>query len=311
MKMNDQRDGLPVRRYEYVNHHILDSNRWNQFTHRPGDIIISTSYKAGTTWMQTIVANLVFQDGAMPQPVLLMSPWLDMRHRPLDAALVNLDGQTHRRFIKSHLPLDALPYYPAARYIIVGRDPRDVFMSLLAHHGNYTAEAIAQFNSVSVEIGREFPVDLGEASHAWRNWLTRGSFSWERRWLSILVPSAPFPVLVGIQASPQHLPGSLRQNPRGSGEGNSFGRRVSRYRDRRGIAAGYSRAHQLCHHEARLQREDQSTFSRDVSGRWGHFHEQGQQRALARSPRRCGHGCLRSRKGTNHDPGRGELARTG
>lgn len=36
----------------------------------------------------------------------------------------------HRRFFKSHLPLDALPYREEAKYIYVGRDTRDVFMSM-------------------------------------------------------------------------------------------------------------------------------------------------------------------------------------
>jgi hypothetical protein len=49
------RDAKPVRRHVYRNHH-LDSTRWDRFEHRRDDIIISTSYKAGTTWMQTIVA---------------------------------------------------------------------------------------------------------------------------------------------------------------------------------------------------------------------------------------------------------------
>ena len=33
----------------YQNHH-LDSTRWDKFIPRPDDIVITTSYKAGTTW---------------------------------------------------------------------------------------------------------------------------------------------------------------------------------------------------------------------------------------------------------------------
>lgn len=55
----------PQRTHVYQNHH-LDSTRWNYFAHRPGDIVISTSYKAGTTWMQSIIDHMrmIWKDGA-------------------------------------------------------------------------------------------------------------------------------------------------------------------------------------------------------------------------------------------------------
>jgi hypothetical protein len=40
-----------------------------------------------------------------------------------------VEGVQHRRFLKSHLPLDGLPYRESAKYIYVGRDSRDIFMS--------------------------------------------------------------------------------------------------------------------------------------------------------------------------------------
>ena len=43
-----------------------------------------------------------------------------------------LDGQP-RRIVKSHLPLDVIPYYPEVRYIVAARDARDVFMSFWNH----------------------------------------------------------------------------------------------------------------------------------------------------------------------------------
>jgi len=42
----------------YRSHH-LDSERWGHVTLRPGDVVISTSMKAGTTWMQRIMSLLV------------------------------------------------------------------------------------------------------------------------------------------------------------------------------------------------------------------------------------------------------------
>ena len=49
-----------------------------------------------------------------------------MLTRALDDVVADLDAQTHRRFIKTHTPLDGLPHDPRVTYIGVGRDPRDV-----------------------------------------------------------------------------------------------------------------------------------------------------------------------------------------
>lgn len=169
---------LPKKTREYTNHMALDSTRWEVYKHRPGDIVISTSYKTGTTWMQTIVANLLFQDGLFPAPVSVMSPWLDMAIPPLDKVSEALEGQTHRRFIKSHLALDGLPYFETARYIVVSRDVRDVFMSIWNHHTGYTDQARAIFKERAASFGREFP-DFEDIHDMWRVWIDSGAFEWE------------------------------------------------------------------------------------------------------------------------------------
>jgi aryl sulfotransferase len=131
--------GLPERTRIHQNHH-LDGTRWEAYRPREGDIVIATSYKAGTTWTQGIVANLLFPDQRFPAPPWQMSPWLDHRLRPLEDVVSGLEAQRHRRFIKTHLSLDGLPYYPQVSYIFVSRDGRDVFMSLWNHYRNYTDE---------------------------------------------------------------------------------------------------------------------------------------------------------------------------
>ena len=170
---------LPVKNRDYVAHAIIDSSRWDNYRPREDDIVISTSYKAGTTWTQNIVANLLFQDGELPGPGMTLSPWLDMRHRPLEPLLAHIEAQTHRRFIKTHLALDGLPFYEQVRYVVVGRDPRDVFMSLLNHHNGYTDEAKAGFTAMAKKVGVPFPIDIGTPREAWKGWMTRGSFEWE------------------------------------------------------------------------------------------------------------------------------------
>jgi hypothetical protein len=82
------------------------------------------------------VSLLVFDSVELPQPLAHISPWLDMLTRPLADVVAELDAQTHRRFIKSHLPLHALPFDERVTYITVGRDPRDAAVSRRNHWDN-------------------------------------------------------------------------------------------------------------------------------------------------------------------------------
>jgi aryl sulfotransferase len=165
-------DQVPQRVREYPNHH-LDSTRWDSFRPRPGDVIISTTYKAGTTWMQRIVSLLVFGAGPLPRPLSEISPWIDLRVVPLDSVLDTLEAQEHRRFVKSHLPFDALQYYPEARYIFVARDTRDVFMSLFNHYRSHTDGAYEMFASGDPE-GGPLPRCPDDPREFWRSWMTQG-----------------------------------------------------------------------------------------------------------------------------------------
>ncbi len=170
---------LPQKTREYDQHPIIDGKRWRVYNHRPGDIIISTSYKAGTTWMQTIVANLLYQDGEFPAPVSVMAPWLDMALPPLDEVAAELEAQTGRRFIKTHLPLDGIPFFEGNRYIFVGRDGRDVFMSLWNHHTNYNDQMRGALDEFERQSGRDFPTDYADIRALWKAWIGSGWYDWE------------------------------------------------------------------------------------------------------------------------------------
>ena len=121
---------------------IDDSARWQQLTLRDGDIIVTTPAKSGTTWMQMCCALLIFQQPQPPAPMAVLSPWLDMLTWPIDEVVALLDAQTHRRFIKTHTPLDGLPDDPRVTYVCVGRDPRDAALSMENHMANMDLEAV-------------------------------------------------------------------------------------------------------------------------------------------------------------------------
>lgn len=129
---------------------IYDTARWAAYEHRPGDIIISTPPKCGTTWMQNIVGMLVLGSPELDRPMVELSPWLDQTIHDLDVKVAELRALEHRRWIKAHAPLDALPWHDDVTYVVVGRDPRDVAVSMDHHMSNMDIDRIIELRGDSV-----------------------------------------------------------------------------------------------------------------------------------------------------------------
>ncbi len=142
---------LPKKTREIDNNH-MDSTVWNEFNFRPDDIIIATYAKSGTTWTQQIVSQLIF-GGAEDVNVAEISPWLDLRIIPREVKLPLLEAQTHRRIVKTHLPLDAFVFRPDVKHIYIGRDGRDVMWSMHNHHINFTPEIMQEFHASPAREG--------------------------------------------------------------------------------------------------------------------------------------------------------------
>jgi aryl sulfotransferase len=121
-----------------------DSGRWTGFPFRQGDIVISTRSKTGTTWVQMICALLIFQNPDLPAPLGQLSPWLDHEIAPRAQVVAALENQQHRRFIKTHTPLDGIPLDPRATYIVTARHPLDMFVSLYHQGDNIDRERVRQ-----------------------------------------------------------------------------------------------------------------------------------------------------------------------
>ena len=152
---------------------VLDSQRWDHYRPRPGDIVIATYPKCGTTWMQRIVDLLVFQTPE-PRPVMEISPWVDRRFpEPVEAVMARIEAQDHRRFLKSHLPADGLPIFDEVKYVHVARDGRDACMSYHNHGTGFTPEMLEGLDQAGLKdeaIGRpypRFPADPAEHFHRW------------------------------------------------------------------------------------------------------------------------------------------------
>ena len=156
---------------------IYDSRRWRHYVPRRDDIVIVTYPKCGTTWMQRIVGLLIFQTRD-PKPIMQVSAWIDRRFpRPIEDVIAQIEAQKHRRFLKSHLPLDGLPFYDDVKYIHVARDGRDACISFHNHVVGYTDQALDQLNKAGMEdetIGRPYPCIPVDPRKFFHQWITRG-----------------------------------------------------------------------------------------------------------------------------------------
>lgn len=161
---------------------IFDSARWEAFEPRAGDIIISTPAKCGTTWMQNIVAMLVLGTTDFDRPMAELSPWLDQMLRGIDDVLADLATRQHRRFIKSHTPLDGLPWRDDITYVVVGRDPRDVAVSWQHHWDNMDLDRVAAQRDAAVGLDDlqelpPFPPPIDDPVERYWDWMSRRSTS--------------------------------------------------------------------------------------------------------------------------------------
>jgi hypothetical protein len=157
----------PARLHVYRNAGF-DSGRWDGFKVRDGDIIVCTPVKSGTTWTQMVCALLVHQSPRFPEPLTRLSRWLDRDVEPIDEVLAAYEAQRYRRIIKTHTPLDGLPYFEEASYVFCGRDPRDVFLSMADHMDNMSPAAIAELaRKAGLPPDAEYPTDRNQMFALW------------------------------------------------------------------------------------------------------------------------------------------------
>jgi aryl sulfotransferase len=181
--MDDHAIRWPRKTGELQNHHF-DSTVWNDFVFRDDDVVIASYAKSGTTWVQQIVGQLIF-DGAEDLLVAELSPWLDLRVPMKEVKLSILEAQKHRRFIKTHLPVEALVFSPKAKYIYIGRDGRDVAWSLYNHHANLNEQAYEALNNTPGRVGPPFPRPPADIRRYFLDWLEGNGYPFWPFWENI------------------------------------------------------------------------------------------------------------------------------
>jgi Sulfotransferase domain len=101
------------------------------------DVFVATYAKSGTNWMMQIAHQLIWHGAGEFDHIHSVVPWPDtMMMGPFQRYAVPLedarDWETspeRKRVIKTHFDWELLPYSEDARYIMVLRDPKDIFVS--------------------------------------------------------------------------------------------------------------------------------------------------------------------------------------
>ena len=200
----------PVKTREIHNSH-MNSTAWNDFKFRDDDVIIVTYAKSGTTWLQQIVTQLIL-GGAEDVSMHQLSPWVDLRITPPEA-LARLEAQTHRRSVKTHLPVDALVFSPKAKYIYIGRDGRDAAWSFFNHHFNASDDYFKVFNTGTIHGGPPLERGSGKVHDFYTGWMDGNGHPywpfWEhvRSWWNIR--NLPNVMLIHFSDMKSDLPGSI------------------------------------------------------------------------------------------------------
>jgi aryl sulfotransferase len=104
-----------------------------------------------------------------------VSPWVEARFRnTAEQMRAHLEAQTHRRCLKTHLPIDGLPLHDEVKYIHVARDGRDAVLSMHNHFTGFTDAQLALFDRIGREdpaIGRAYPRPPNDPLTFFRAWI--------------------------------------------------------------------------------------------------------------------------------------------
>ena len=115
-----------------------EKNPFRDYVPGNQDVFVATHAKSGTNWMMQIAHQLIWHGQAEFEHIHSVVPWPDTEVMaafmqgyaiPLRDAQEWENSPERKRVIKTHFNWELLPYSEDARYIMVIRDPKDVFVS--------------------------------------------------------------------------------------------------------------------------------------------------------------------------------------
>jgi aryl sulfotransferase len=103
---------------------------------------------------------------------------MDLRVPPKEVKLPTVNAMEHRRFLKTHLPVDALVFSPKAKYIYIGRDGRDVAWSMYNHHATANEAWYTALNETPGRVGPPIGKPEGDVVEYYRSWIEKDGLPW-------------------------------------------------------------------------------------------------------------------------------------
>ncbi len=158
------------------------SSPFRKYTPGPQDVFVATYAKSGTNWMMQIAHQLIWHGRGEFDHLHDVVPWPDMEivppmkwyAIPLQQADHWKDSPEQKRVIKSHYDWKLLPYSPEARYIMVIRDPKDVFVSNYFFLGQSIGKAMPAVDTwYKLFLSGKFPLGASWAANAAGYWNER------------------------------------------------------------------------------------------------------------------------------------------
>ena len=147
------------------------------YSAQPEDVFVATQMKCGTTWMQHVVYEVLLrgQGDLVDSGTTLYAvcPWLEAKKSvPVHEAPL-LGTERPSRIIKTHLPAEACPESPEARYVYVARHPVSCFASCK----DFIATNAGSFAPPTEAVEAWF---TGDDTMWWGTWPTHVAGWWDR-----------------------------------------------------------------------------------------------------------------------------------
>ena len=182
-------------------------NPFKSYTPTAHDVFVAAHVKSGTNWMMQIAHQLAFHGNAEYDHIHSVVAWPDVALMgplknyaiPLEDPSVWMASPERKHVIKTHCDWDWLPYSADARYIIVIRDPKDVFVS--SYHF-FVKNGPLQFTRFSVDTWFELFLTSGVA--IWSSWAVNTAGYWAQR-------HRPNVLIVPFTSMKQDLRGTVRR----------------------------------------------------------------------------------------------------
>jgi Sulfotransferase domain len=148
------------------------------------DVFVSTFSKSGTNWMMQIAHQVAFRGRGEFAHIHDAVSWPDLGGRQarmsiaLRSDVIQNLSPTGLRVIKTHLAAGYVPYSAEATYLVVIRDPKELFVSSYHFIGSVAGPLMPTLDVwLDLFLTKDFPMNFGNtwAEHTasyWANWRT-------------------------------------------------------------------------------------------------------------------------------------------